>query len=116
LPENAVVTRNIEFQVTSLNAEAYLIIPSYNEVSTINYSFPKDAKATIKIYDPNGNYFRTIQDDTTLRPAGNYSVEWDGRDDSGKYVNIEGDYRVGVTLTDADNNTVTRNGNIIVHR
>ena len=116
LPENTIVTRNTALQVTSLNAEAYLIVPSYNQISTINYSFSKEAKVTIKIYDPNGNYFRTIQEDTTPRVAGSYSVEWDGANDSGEYVNIEGDYRGEVSLTDDEGNTVTRNGNIVVYR
>ncbi len=117
LPENIIVIRNAGLQITSLKVEPYLImLPFYNQITTINYSISKESKVTIKIYDPNGNYVCTLQEDTTLRPAGTYSIEWEGTYDNNNCVSIEGDYRVEVTLTDASDNIVTRNGNVVVYK
>ena len=65
---------------------------------------------TIKIYDSNGNYFRT------LVPTADNQVVWDGTNDDGELASVEGDYRVEVTLEDEFGNTVIRNANIVVYR
>jgi len=116
LPENSVVIRKTDLEITSLKANAYLIRPMYSEVSTISYSISKDSYVTIKIYDPNGNYFCTLQEDTELRPDGPYDIEWHGRNDNDDYVYMEGDYRVEVAIRDDEDNTSVRNGAIVVYK
>jgi len=116
LPKNTLVTWNKRLGTGYLFAEAFVILPLYNEVSVIKYSLLKEARVEMRIYDPNGNYFRTIFEDAGLRPAGEYLTEWDGRADDGRYVDLEGDYRVELKIHDAERGTYVRNANIAVVR
>jgi len=116
LPENSIVPRYLGLQVSYLRAEPYLILPLYNEITTIHYIISRDSEVDIKIYDPDENSFVTLQDDTEPRLAGAYSLEWDGTDGLGSYIYQAGNYRIELILTDSSNNTATRNGNIIIER
>jgi flagellar hook assembly protein FlgD len=70
----------------------------------------------MKIYDPNGSYFRTLMD-AESKTAGSHTIEWDGTDDTGKIISTEGDYSVEVTLTDSSGNVAsTRKGSIAVYK
>jgi len=116
LPENAFVVESEALAITSLSAEAYLIVPSYNQISTIYYTITQNAKVTIKIYAPDTGYFRTLFDTAAYESAGSYAIEWEGTDDSGKLASVEGDYRVEVTVEGVSGERITRNANIIVYR
>ncbi|MBU1043858.1 MAG: gliding motility-associated C-terminal domain-containing protein [Candidatus Omnitrophica bacterium] len=116
MPENYIIIKNSPISVTSLETEAYLILPLYDQVSTIKYAISRDAFVTIKLYDPNGSYYCTLEEGSILKQGGNYSVEWNGTNDDGKYINVSGDYRVEITLTDAEGVSIVRNGNIVVYK
>jgi hypothetical protein len=52
--------------------------------TAIAFSTPREARATVKVFDLSGRLVRTLLDDTL--PAGNHSVTWDGRDDLAREV------------------------------
>ncbi len=47
----------------------------------IRYSLPVAQKISLKIYNSNGQLVRTLVNED--KPAGNYSIKWDGKDGSG---------------------------------
>jgi len=116
LPENAIILNTQALDISSLVAEAFLIIPSYNQISTVFLTITQDAQVTIKIYDPDGSYFKTLFDSNEYLAAGSYEFEWDGTNGEGKIASVEGDYRIEVVLKNLTGDTVTRNANIVVYR
>ena len=48
----------------------------FNPRTTIHYTITSGGQATIAVYDPSGRVVRVLVDE--FKPAGEYSVEWDG--------------------------------------
>jgi len=57
----------------------------FNTRTTIRYSLPTQVKVTLSIYDVTGKLVKNLLSAT--RSAGEYSVTWDGRDETNKKVN-----------------------------
>jgi flagellar hook assembly protein FlgD len=55
--------------------------PSTGQVM-IRYALPKATMVTIEVFDAGGGLVRRF--DEGRRPAGAFSVSWDGRDDNGR--------------------------------
>ncbi|MFH2138360.1 MAG: FlgD immunoglobulin-like domain containing protein [Candidatus Omnitrophota bacterium] len=116
LPDNCIVVYDDTLEITELSSGSFLIQPGYSQVSSIGYAINEDAEITIKLSDPNGNYCKTLIDNS-LVSAGAYQVEWDGMNDDGELVSIEGDYIIEVTAsTPGGETTVIRRGNIKVYK
>lgn len=66
----------------------YRLFPNYpnpfNPSTTIEYSVQRSGKVQIRIYDTLGQLLRVVVDEVKL--IGEYSVSWDGKDDSGRAV------------------------------
>jgi hypothetical protein len=56
----------------------------FNAQTTIRYQLRNAGHLIIKIYDLLGQEVRLLADQQ--KPAGNYSVQWDGKNDHGRYV------------------------------
>lgn len=56
----------------------------FNPVTDIEYSIAKPGKFSINIYNILGQRVKTLIDD--YHPAGNFSVQWDGLDNTGRAV------------------------------
>lgn len=56
----------------------------FNPTTTIRYQLPEKSLVNLKIYNILGQLIRTLVDDE--KAAGYYTIQWDGRDDSGKTV------------------------------
>ena len=56
----------------------------FNPNTRIGYALPAKSHVTISIYDILGRKIRTLIDD--IKPAGNHSAEWNGRNDQGVIV------------------------------
>ncbi|MHB0946408.1 MAG: right-handed parallel beta-helix repeat-containing protein [Sedimentisphaerales bacterium] len=75
------------------------ILPLNNEVTTVSFDLTCDANAVVNVYTPEDALFRTIH----VRKDEPNEVVWDGKnkyanDPDGRYVSIEGEYRVEVKL------------------
>lgn len=116
LPDNSVVTQPRSNAVTALTCRPYLFRPIYREITNIQYTIASSAKVKIKVYDPDGTLFETLQDDATPRAAGSYSLEWHGTKLSGLRAFKEGSYRVEVASIGVDNDTVTRSGTVTIYK
>lgn len=121
LPDNALVlAQDTSLQITDVSTDAYVIIPSYGEISTVTYSLSQNASVTVTISDPNGNNW-TLAASQNQGP-GTHSLEWDGTNADGKLVwpwsdGPEGDYTVHITAVDSlTNTTVSKRANIHVYR
>lgn len=116
LPDNSVVTVARSSDVTALSCRPYLFRPIYREITNIEYTIAAAAKVVIKVYDPDGTLFATIQDDTSPRAAGSYTLEWAGTNDAGLRAYKNGSYRVDVSSSGVDNDTVTRSGSVTIYK
>ena len=56
----------------------------FNPTTQIRFDLPAAGRVELKVYDILGHEVRTLVDG--IRPAGSYSVTWDGRDATGKTV------------------------------
>ena len=56
----------------------------FNPSTTIRFGVPAPARVTLRVYDVAGRVVRTLAEGD--RPAGEYDVAWDGRDDRGVAV------------------------------
>ncbi len=56
----------------------------FNPSTTIPFAVPDRLNVTIKVYNLLGQYVTTLTD--SVRPAGSYSVVWDGKNDAGMMV------------------------------
>ena len=56
----------------------------FNPATRIDFSVNTTGKATLRIYDSEGRLVRTLLDEPKSR--GNYSIYWNGRDDSGRQM------------------------------
>lgn len=56
----------------------------FNPTTRIHYALPKGAHVTLKIYNLKGDEVRTLVEG--YRAAGNYEVEWNALNNSGKHV------------------------------
>jgi len=57
----------------------------FNPSTTIEFSIPERAKVKFVIYDIFGRVVKTLINDSEYEP-GLHKVQWDGKDDQGKYV------------------------------
>ena len=117
LPSNPIILTNKSLDVTDIKAEPYLIVPVYNEVTTLFYTLSRLAKITLTINDPNGSHFRTLLNNQ-LQNQGPQEVVWDGKNDDGELVTVQGSYTATLTIADPDNPSVyvTRNAAIYVYK
>jgi flagellar hook assembly protein FlgD len=99
LPSNPIIIENRSLDITDISAEAYLIVVTYGEISTVYYTLPKTSLVSIHINDPDGNYFRELMPEES-KNQGSYQLEWHGDNDDGKLGNIEGEYTVVFTARD----------------
>lgn len=71
--------------------------------ATMNYELDGYAEVTLKVYDEDGELVRTLTED--WQEAGERSVVWDGKDESGNRLPT-GKYTFKVDALDAEGNTV----------
>lgn len=57
----------------------------FNPTTSISYSLRKPSQVTLTIYTILGQKIHSLIDNE-LRPAGSYTIKWNGRDDSGRLV------------------------------
>ena len=116
LPEQVIVVESTRPDFDEFRAESYLIHPLYREVSTLTYTLTRPAEVTVTITDPNGSAVRTLATNQN-QAAGAHTLEWDGLDDAGRFVDLEGDYSVHLAGADLVTDVVgTRTGVIVVYR
>ena len=117
IPENHIVTKDKAFALTELQANAYLIVTPYSQVTTVYYSVNEPGDVDIEILDPDGNHFWSYQTDDVS--AGGHELEWSGSDDQGRMIaeEMEGYYQVIITATNqSGESTVSRSGSIRILR
>ncbi len=56
----------------------------FNPWTTISYQLPERVFVSLKVYNVLGELVRTLQEGK--RPAGRHTVQWDGEDNSGRFV------------------------------
>lgn len=57
----------------------------FNPATNIDFSLPKSEEVTISIHDLTGRHIRTLVKDQNYS-IGRHSIQWDGRDNSGRKV------------------------------
>ncbi len=93
LPENIVILKKQPKEILkSLAAESYLIIPTYAQVSEIQYTLEQPAAVEVQIKDPNGNLITLLPGQSEA--AGLHRLEWAGLNNSNRLVHLPGDYEV----------------------
>jgi flagellar hook assembly protein FlgD len=113
LPLNALVLEHpaTTLDIDPLSANPYVIRSIYNEVTQITYGLNESATVTVQIVKPNGvDVVKTLVSNEA-KNAGTYTLEWDGRNSTGKTMSEEGNYRIRVTAVNAQG-TKIREGSI----
>ncbi len=86
--------------ISDLSCNPFRIIATNNEITEITYDTNVEANLSVKVFDPSESEFRVIVDDKSQSPSGNpYSYIWSGKNDGGKYISEDGEYRVEVKFT-----------------
>jgi hypothetical protein len=57
----------------------------FNQVTSIKYHLPTSSRMSLKIYDESGRLIRTLIEQS--QEVGSYQIQWDGRDDTYRFVN-----------------------------
>ncbi len=114
LPGNAVVIQDPTLDISTFSVDGFVLFPAYRQVATIALETTRDAELTVQIFDPTGQRIRTLLDRST-RTAGIHTLEWDGRDDAGRPMGREGQYRIAATASQGQA-TVSRQGIITVFK
>ncbi len=122
LPENVIVIKEQGSSlITDVSTDAYVIVPSYGEISTVKYSLSERAVVSVTISDPNGNNWTLSANETQFK--GEHSLEWQGLNADGKLVwpltdgIPEGDYTVEIKAESKESGvTATKRANIHVYR
>ena len=100
IEEHIVFVQTPLLRVDGFSVNPYVFRPMYAEVSNIRFDLARDALVQIDIIDPNGNFLRTLQTSAPFA-AGEHLLLWDGTDDNGEVVDVEGLYEVQVTAQDS---------------
>ncbi|MHC4122459.1 MAG: hypothetical protein ACYSSI_02710, partial [Planctomycetota bacterium] len=102
--------------LSNLSCNPYRVIPTNDEVATISYYLACDANVTIKITDPDGNYFNLR--DSEPQDPNYYEIVWygesgDPNSSSTTYFSTEGVYRIEVQI---DGTNKKLEGSVTVYR
>jgi len=84
------VELNYPHKISGVKCWPYRIIPTNGEITNISYSTSVEADIVVEIIDPLENVIRTIEDN------GSHNVIWDGKNNFGKYIAVDGQYIVRV--------------------
>jgi flagellar hook assembly protein FlgD len=66
-----------------LNLEGPVPNP-FNPKTTISFTVVASGRVTLRVFDLAGRHVRTLMDETVV--SGRHSIEWDGRNDTGRMV------------------------------
>ncbi|MBI5149746.1 MAG: right-handed parallel beta-helix repeat-containing protein [Candidatus Omnitrophica bacterium] len=117
LPENVIVIHNATpLDVTTLTSDPCVIRPLFNETTRITYAINDVANVTVNILKQDGSQVVKFLENTILKTAGTYTLNWDGKTSAGETVVEPGDYRVRVEAIDGFGVTTVRDGNITILR
>jgi flagellar hook assembly protein FlgD len=105
-----------DFPFGDVRTNPYVFHPTLAEVTNLKYQLPRQAEVSVDVIDPNGNFLVTLQP-TTLQPAGDYEMRWDGLDANGLIVTTEGSYTLDLRARDlATNQVYVRRATTLVAR
>jgi flagellar hook assembly protein FlgD len=111
LPTNTIVVTSAPSQIgLALNPHCFL--PSYGDITEMEYSLPNSANVTIKIYSLTGELLKTLLDNVN-KPAGAHSIIWSGLDTNSK-VALSGEYTIEITAVEPAGATLIRRANISI--
>ena len=114
--ENVMVLSIPNFRIEYVISNPYAFYPDHGEVTEIKYRISQNASVTALIKDPANNTVRTLVNNQQ-QSAGEYTVIWNGKDNTGAVVSVPGHYRIQVTATYPGNLfSDTRVGNITVFK
>jgi len=84
---NESIVENIEGGVSTI-PKTFALKQNYpnpfNPVTTIKYQIPAESRVVLSVYNILGQRIKTILND--VQPAGYYTVQWNGRDETGNQV------------------------------
>jgi len=115
LPSNPIILKSKSFDICNIKSNPYLIFPTYGEVSIVSYSLLNVSIVSIAIYDPNANFVRYLLYEE-LQNQGDYEIMWDGKDNEGYLVYVEGEYRVEIYALFNNNMEIIKSANVMVYR
>lgn len=95
MPVRKIYLSGTSYYLTAIDDQNTKAIPEYftlhqnypnpfNSETSIQYDLPKRERVSIRIYNVVGKLVRTLIQEEQF--PGNYTTQWDGRDDSGRYV------------------------------
>ncbi len=116
LERHSVVVKYPELRIDGFRTNPYVFHPTLAGATNIEYTLSRDAVVLVEVYGPNGNFVREVLP-LTVQSSGFHEFVWDGRNDAGDVVALEGLYRVVVQATDTASGVSTqRDGLVTVYR
>ena len=84
-PPDASILTDVEENGNAISSSGYKLQQNhpnpFNNSTRITYSVPETCHVTLQVFDVEGNTVRVLQD--KRRSQGTYTIEWNGRNDSG---------------------------------
>lgn len=115
LAENAMLVVADRPTTPIVASDPYMILPCYGEFSAIRYTLATTCKVSLSICSADGA--TTIKNllDNVERPAGEYTITWDGKDENGRLYSGEGNLRIKIVVEPTTPNSQTVLGNITIY-
>ncbi|MFH1212985.1 MAG: T9SS type A sorting domain-containing protein [Candidatus Neomarinimicrobiota bacterium] len=96
------LSNTIEDETTTTVIKSFRLLQNYpnpfNPSTTIEYQIPAEGRVEIKIFNINGQLIKTFEN--THASSGNYTIIWDGKNDTGQTV-VSGFYLYQVSFANS---------------
>jgi hypothetical protein len=117
IQKNNLITVNNPVGIPDHTPGAFALHASYpnpfREAAVVAYDLAGSARVRLNVYDVRGGHVRTLVDD--LQPPGVYTIEWNGRSDTGRAV-ASGIYFTRFTALTPDSKEFVQTRKMVIMR
>ncbi|NOX20558.1 MAG: hypothetical protein GXO99_04770 [Nitrospirae bacterium] len=116
--DQTISTLDTPLKISGVSANPSVFDPPNGKTTTISYSLTEDysyikgAYVTVRVYGPGYDLVKTLLNSSSLNPNSSYQISWNGRDDTGEFVD-NGIYTCVIEAYDTEDNWAIAKGTTI---